>query len=290
MLHGKAQRQDGQHASAGRPESMKHWRERGFAILRRAVAVDRIDRLNAEAVAICRGERGAVRGLATAAADLDEAAVLRRYLCIQQPHKISQLMLSAMFEPAVVEALETAIGENVKSMQSMLFVKGPGKPGQAWHQDEHYIPTRDRSLCAAWIALDRATRENGCLWLLPGSHRAGVIYPVRPVDDPRFDGSAEAYGFPDDPAQAIAAEVEAGDVVLFHGYLLHRSLDNRSSGSFRRALAVHYMSAESLLPWDDEGRLPATSDMRDIVLVRGNDPYAYKGLAQVVQPYLREAG
>ena len=64
------------------------------------------------------------------------------------------------------------IGPNVKAMQSMLFIKAEGKPGQAWHQDEYYIPTRDRSLTAAWIALDDATVENGCLWVLPGSHRA----------------------------------------------------------------------------------------------------------------------
>jgi ectoine hydroxylase-related dioxygenase (phytanoyl-CoA dioxygenase family) len=63
--------------------------------------------------------------------------------------------------------------------QSIFFVKGPGKSGQAWHQDEvccfwwmpvpiHnvqiYIPTRDRSLCGAWIAIDDATIENGCMW------------------------------------------------------------------------------------------------------------------------------
>ena len=48
-------------------------------------------------------------------------------------------------------------------MQSMLFTKGEGKPCQAWHQDECFIPTRDRSLTAARIALDDATVENGCL-------------------------------------------------------------------------------------------------------------------------------
>jgi ectoine hydroxylase-related dioxygenase (phytanoyl-CoA dioxygenase family) len=57
----------------------------------------------------------------------------------------------------------------------MLFIKSEGKPGQAWHQDELFIPTRDRSLAAAWIALDDATVENGCLWVLPGSHARGVL-------------------------------------------------------------------------------------------------------------------
>ena len=58
--------------------------------------------------------------------------------------------------------------KEIKSMQSMLFIKPAGKPGQAWHQDEYYIPTRDASLTGVWIALDDATIENGCLWVRPG--------------------------------------------------------------------------------------------------------------------------
>jgi phytanoyl-CoA hydroxylase len=78
----------------------------------------------------------------------------------------------------------------------MLFIKSEGKPGQAWHQDELFIPTRDRSLTAAWIALDDAIVGNGCLWVLPGSHRPGILYPDRDHDDPRFDCEVEAYDFP----------------------------------------------------------------------------------------------
>ena len=84
-------------------------------------------------------------------------------------------------------------------------------------------------------------------------------------------------------------EIAAGGIVAFNGYLLHMSLPNTTTGQFRRALVNHYMSAESLLPWDDEGRLPRTDDMRDIVLVSGVDPYAWKGTAEVTVPYLREA-
>ena len=72
--------------------------------------------------------------------------------------------------------LTAVIGPNVKMMQSMLFIKSSGKPGQAWHQDEAHIPTRDRTLTAVWIALDDATVANGCLWVIPGSHRAGVLH------------------------------------------------------------------------------------------------------------------
>ena len=113
--------------------------------------------------------------------------MLRRYLCIHFPHKVSTAARRALASPRIVEGLTAVIGPNVKAMQSMLFIKIEGKPGQAWHQDEYFIPTRDRSLTAVWIALDDATVENGCLWVLPGSHRRGVLYPTHAQSDPRFD-------------------------------------------------------------------------------------------------------
>jgi len=119
-------------------------------------------------------------------------------------------MRQTLAHPVVVAALTRVIGPDVKAMQSMLFTKGEGKPGQAWHQDEFFIPTRDRSLAAAWIALDDATTENGCLWVLPGSHRPGVIYPDRDQEDPRFDCTVEAYDFPYQDTDAVPVQVAAG--------------------------------------------------------------------------------
>jgi phytanoyl-CoA hydroxylase len=215
--------------------------------------------------------------------------VLRRYLCIHFPHKISPLMLEVARLPAVVDVLTRIIGPNVKMMQSMLFMKAEGKPGQAWHQDEAHIPTRDRSLTAAWIALDDATVENGCLWVLPGSHRAGVLHPVRDHGDPRFDHTAEAYGFDHSDDDAVPVELPAGGVLFFDGYLLHRSLPNTGRHGMRRALVNHYMTAESLLPWSPptNGEPMAMLDHRDIVLVAGRDPYAASGITEVMQPYVR---
>ena len=81
--------------------------------------------------------------------------------------------------------------------------------------------------------------------------------------------------------------MNAGSIVFFNGYLLHRSLPNRASRGYRRALVNHYMSAESLLPWDWDGRIAPTRDNRDIVMVAGEDPYAWKGLESWTFPYLR---
>ena len=68
--------------------------------------------------------------------------VVRRCLCIYFPHKLSDLMRGTLAHPVVVDALTRLVGPNLKAMQSMLFIKSEGKPGQAWHQDELFIPTR----------------------------------------------------------------------------------------------------------------------------------------------------
>ena len=63
----------------------------------------------------------------------------------------------------------------MKCLQTMLFMKGPGKKGQSWHQDEYFILTRDQSLVGVWMALDDAKQDNGWLWVIPGSHKEGFI-------------------------------------------------------------------------------------------------------------------
>src|SRR4029079_7284902 len=117
---------------------------------------------------------------------------------------------------------------SVKCMQSMLFVKPPGCQGTAWHQDEIYIPTRDRSLIGAWIAMDDATIENGCLYVIPGSHRSGYLFPAKAHSNhEELDFAPESYGF--DETKQVPVEVKAGTVVFFNGHLLHRSFKNRSN-------------------------------------------------------------
>jgi ectoine hydroxylase-related dioxygenase (phytanoyl-CoA dioxygenase family) len=264
-------------------------RDDGFGVLLNAITPQEVEQLRQEAGRLCSGELADIAGAAPASRGESMDDLMRRFLCIHYPHKVSDVALQALRAPRVVEVLTRVIGPNVKAMQSMLFIKSEGKPGQPWHQDEYFIPTRDRSLTAAWIALDDATIENGCLWVLPGSHRRGVLYPDREQDDDRFDCSIEAYDFPYSDADAVPVEVPAGAAVIFNGYLLHRSLQNSGAHGYRRALANHYMSAESLLPWRDvpDGVHVGKHDFRDIVVVAGTDPYAYKGTVDVSRPLSR---
>ncbi len=275
-------------------ESLRQfYADNGFLVLQNAVSPEEIADINQEAIRICRGEAGRVNGIVPSTSEDTDETVLRNHLCIHNPHYISEPMHQRLRLEPVREVATSVIGPNVKCMQSMLFIKASGKPGQAWHQDEYFIPTRDRSLMGAWIALDDATVENGCLWVIPGSHKSGVIWPQREHGDSEFDCTGESVGFPYTEADEVPVEVKAGSIVFFNGYLLHRSRRNWAKSGYRRVLVNHYMSAESLLPWYSPKDLPepvGRADHRRIILIAGEDPYAFKGTDNGGQANVRPSG
>jgi ectoine hydroxylase-related dioxygenase (phytanoyl-CoA dioxygenase family) len=251
----------------------------GYVVVPGLVEADTVEALRDEVVRFQSGTYPVANG-----AELDGSSGV---LAVHFPHWVSDVSLAAVTHPGIAAVLGAITGAHlphwdgrVKCMQTMLFSKPPGFPGQAWHQDERFIPTRDRSLVAAWIALDDADDANGCLRVLPGSHRTGQIWPFRPHGRPdEYDPTDEAYGF--DESAEVLVEVRTGDVVFFNGYLLHRSLRNRSDRS-RRAFVMHCMNAWSNLPWMvgmDRRVDAATHDFRCVVPVVGDDPYPDRGIA-----------
>ncbi len=273
----------------------------GYLIVEDLLDADELAELEADLIKLARGGYS-VNGIGTVPATVSDAEALERILCIHMPHFVSPVIRKFTAHPGLARVLGRIVGAHlrpghwnggVKCMQSMFFAKPPGKPGQAWHQDESFIPTRDRSLCGAWIAIDDATRENGCLRVIPGSHLAGVLYPLRTHDrTDEFDPAPESHGFDDEGEATI--ELRAGSVLFFNGYLLHRSRKN-ASNRYRRALVNHYMSTQSPLHWCLDEKLADgskhDSDNRNVHIVCGEDPYAHLGYTTPANPvFLREYG
>lgn len=257
--------------------------DHGYIAVPDLIESDEIEELREDTVRIARGGYPC-EAVQPTSENLSDDQILANILCIHQPHFISPIMEKYVKHPELCGVLSQITAAHipfwdgsVKCMQSMLFVKPSGFQGQSWHQDEIYIPTRDRSLIGGWIAMDDATVENGCLWVIPGSHQMGYLYSQKPHGNPdEFDSAdLESYGF--DETLEVPIEVKTGTVVFFNGYLLHRSRKNRGQ-TYRRVLVNHYCNAWSLLPWsikDDER--PANADRRSVIPVSGIDPYAWKG-------------
>jgi phytanoyl-CoA hydroxylase len=146
----------------------------------------------------------------------------------------------AFMQNDVFRALaERYVGPSVASMRAMLFNK-PAHSGSVlqYHQDvsEKWQMTEPPVL-TIWTALDDATRDNGCLELVPGSHRHGAIgagHMLTPEDEAKFAP----------PGSSRFIELEAGEAVVFHNALLHRSGANHTDCA-RRAFTLCLMSGSA---------------------------------------------
>ena len=128
--------------------------------------------------------------------------------------------------------------------QSMYIFKQPHIGGEVrWHQDATYFVTEPSTVVTLWFALERADRNNGCLWLRPGGHQ-------RPLRE-RFAVEAgvgrletlDATPWPE-LEEAEPIEVETGTLVIMHGRLPHYSAPNRSAHS-RQAYTLHFVDGRA---------------------------------------------
>lgn len=149
----------------------------------------------------------------------------------------------------LVEVAVTLLGPDVRLYWNQAVIKAPRQGASfAWHQDTGYVPIEPREYLTCWIALDEATLENGCIRVLPGSHRWGLQPHHR---DPEL-GDLVGYAGPD---EGMAVPLPAGHAAIFSSLLLHCSGPNTSTGP-RRAYVVQYaptgaVNPRSGEPWGD---------------------------------------
>jgi phytanoyl-CoA hydroxylase len=191
----------------------------------------------------------AAQGHVTVAAvlDLDTVAAAHRHLATLPGGALRAAPLADPFfatvstDDRLVAIAAEVLGGPVEAFGCTYVVKpaGVGLPA-LWHQDGH--PWQERlggaPAVTLWVALDAASRENGCLRVVPGSHRL-ALHPLRAnVDVPSIFGVELDPALVDESA-AVDVVLEPGDVSVHHPNLVHGSGPNRSDRP-RAALAVRY--------------------------------------------------
>lgn len=157
-----------------------------------------------------------------------------------QDLEFDPLFLAYMQKPLFREICAMAYGPDtpVACFRAMFMNKPAGKGHHLqWHQDRWTDLDRD-PLITIWTALDPATVQNGCVKIVPGSHRWGLINPENPsgfLNPGQIEERAEK-------AEQTYLEVKAGEAVVLHNWLLHSSDVNHTSIP-RRAFSVCYMDA-----------------------------------------------
>ena len=154
-------------------------------------------------------------------------------------HKISHFceysstFLEAAFHPELKQAMNELSGEVYLCTDKINF-KVPGARGFYPHQDmsgewQFYVP----NIINVFIALDRSDTENSCLEVSPGNHRRGLLGPyMGAIEEKHLEGM-----------EWIPIIQEPGDVLIFDGFLPHRSAPNTSDRT-RRILIYTYTRKE----------------------------------------------
>lgn len=233
--------------------------------------------------------------------------MLQRFTRIHMLHRVNATAEQGLLHPRILDVIEALIGPDVLALQSMLFFNPPGQGGQGWHQDSYYIPTYPDSMVGAWVALEAADEDNGCLWVVPGSNHEPV-YP--PVSAPysvhaagAFEGLSQIEGASDlDDSRntlsrvvakypaPISVPMQPGDVLFFHSHLLHRSYPNRTTDRFRRSYVCHYCNARSWVPWNHGAPFDGDAANNLHILARGTThlPYSQPAFGTPVELYVPE--
>ena len=177
-------------------------------------------------------------------------------------------------DPRLTDPVVDLLGPDLLGLNN-LYIWKPPKIGLGfpWHQDKWYFNHQYKTgtTVATWTAIDDADEDNGCLYVIPGSHKYGVREHVE-LEGSQQGEFKQAQGARDE--DGVAVEVPAGAVIYFNSQVLHKSTDNHSL-RFRRANIAHYISAKA--EWT---RPEAVNKKRPPMWIRGE---TYSGMANEVQ-------
>ncbi|MCC3375342.1 phytanoyl-CoA dioxygenase family protein [Cohnella sp. REN36] len=287
-------------------DEYRQYHRDGFVIVRGLLPAEEVETLFGLAERVRRDQLNPHR-----AADPDSADPLKEeFAQATRVHMVSRRDPDAergMLHPRILDVTEALIGPDVYALQSMMFLNPPGKGGQGWHQDACYIKTHPDTLIGAWIALERADEDNGCLWVVPGSNQEPIYPPeeigggnVHAVDAFRDLDAVSNVSHLDDEVNTLSRIVanypppvpvvlEPGDVLFFDSHLFHRSYPNRTADRYRRSYVCHYCNARSWVPWDHDGYEGDSGNYRQI-LARGSTHLPHAEPAFGTEVYLSVEG
>ena len=188
----------------------------------------------------------------------------------------SRAFLDLARDREIVDLVSGVVGDDVILWGCHVFCKPAGIGYETpWHQDGHYWPIRPLATCTAWVALEPSTEENGCLRVIPGSHRDHQLHEHLHEDrqDLTLQQRLAAGSF--DEGSAVSLQLQPGQMSLHDVYMIHGAAANTSTQR-RTGVALRYMPAtshfdRSLRPVDGKTGVAVNFGQRPLWLVKGRD-------------------
>jgi ectoine hydroxylase-related dioxygenase (phytanoyl-CoA dioxygenase family) len=142
---------------------------------------------------------------------------------------------------SMTELAVAMLGPEVRLYWNQAVIKPPLQGASfAWHQDTGYVPIEPQEYLTCWLAVDETTVENGCIWVIPGSHHWG-LQPHR-----RDETLGDMVGY-EGPEKGIPVPLKRGQMAVFSSLLLHSSGPNITEGP-RRAYVIQYAPTHAVNP------------------------------------------
>ncbi len=215
-------------------EQLRFYQEQGYLVLESVLTPQGLDVLRRECMSAWQVEKDA----------FDPQKNWLHNSLLGDIHHRSPTTRKYYFAGPLVDVAEQLIGPNIKGATSQLTFKLRGNTMSfGWHQDNGYGELDPYNTISTLTALDHADRENGCLWLIPGSHHEGQIKVER---TPKERAAAKEVVVPADDARGAPMPLRAGDALLFHCWMLHKSDGNLSKDRDRRILFLRYADADAV--------------------------------------------
>ena len=182
-----------------------------------------------------------------------------------KPHLLFTWLADLVRHPAILDAVEDALGPDLLCWNTSFFTKEARSPGfVSWHQDATYWGLSEPDVLTAWVAFTESTPANGNMRVIPGSHRI----PVPHVDTFHPDNllsRGQEIAVEVDERQAADIVLRAGEMSLHHVLIVHGSGANPSADR-RIGFAIRYIPT----------RIRQTGGPRDsATLVRGTDAFGH---------------
>lgn len=142
---------------------------------------------------------------------------------------------------AILDAVEDVIGPDVLCWTTNFFIKEASHPGfVSWHQDSTYWGLEPDDVITAWVAFTDATLENGCMQVIPGTHKVSQLPHQDTFHQDNLLSRGQEIAVEVDKSQAVSLLLNAGEMSLHHIKLVHGSEPNRSNDR-RIGLAIRYI-------------------------------------------------
>jgi ectoine hydroxylase-related dioxygenase (phytanoyl-CoA dioxygenase family) len=231
------------------PAEIERFRRDGYLVVEHGVRPAQLAALNAQLDAWVEESRGhaanygrTVDGKARFDLEPAHTAAVPRLRRVANPIEVSEAYRDALIAAPFIDTLEDLIGPDIKFHHCKVNVKlAHSEQRVGWHQDHPYDPHTNDDVVVALVMLTDMTLDNGCLLVVPGSHRT-ARYSLYRGD--RYVGEIAPEHIPDIEGHAVPVTGKAGSVCLQHTWLVHGSGPNRTDRA-RALLICDYTAADA---------------------------------------------